>query len=30
VNNRSLPPALARIGTTIDKSALFDLLQIHR
>ncbi len=30
VNHRSLPPALARIGTTIEESALFDLLQIHR
>jgi hypothetical protein len=28
VNNRVLPPALARIGTTIEKSALFELLQI--
>jgi len=30
VNGRSLPPALVRIGTTIEKSDLFDLLQIHR
>ena len=30
VHHRCLPPALARIGTTIEKSALFDLLQIHR
>jgi hypothetical protein len=30
VNSRSLPPALARIGTTIERSDLFDLLQIPR
>jgi hypothetical protein len=30
VNSRSLPPALTRIGTTVEKSDLFDLLQIHR